>query len=77
MSRPELSGWLTLVIRCISALGLGYEILIDHLQNPTALVVFGGLAGLPDILGYRATVKQEVQREVERDRDTERKREEG
>lgn len=67
MSPPELSGWLTLLIRAVAAIGLAYETFIDHLKNPTALVVFGGLAGLPDVLGYRASVKQEVKRDVERE----------
>jgi hypothetical protein len=69
----KLSGWLTLLIRAIAAIGLLYEIVIDHLRNPTALVVFGGLGGLPDVLGYRMAVKREVEREVERERDEERK----
>jgi hypothetical protein len=63
----ELSGWLTLLIRTIAAGGLVFETLVDKLRNPTALVVFGGLAGLPDVLGYRAAVKREIEREVERD----------
>lgn len=33
--------------------GLIYEVLVDHLRNPTALVVFGGIAGVPEVLGYR------------------------
>ena len=61
--RSELSAWLTLAVRVIAAGGLGYEILVDHLRNPTALVVFGGLAGLPDVLNYRASVKREVERD--------------
>lgn len=71
--KRELSGWLTLVIRALAALGLAYETLIDHLRNPTALVVFGGLAGLPDVLGYRATVKKELQRDIKREVDREQK----
>jgi hypothetical protein len=58
-----LSGWLALLIRLVATAGLIYEIAIDQLKNPTALVVFGGLAGLPDVLGFRASVKQEVERE--------------
>jgi hypothetical protein len=67
--QSALSGWLTLVIRAIAAGGLVFETLVDHLRNPTALVVFGGLAGLPDVLGYRTAVKREVEREVERERE--------
>jgi hypothetical protein len=62
-----LSGWLALLIRLIAAFGLLWEIVGDRLRNPTALVVFGGLAGLPDVLGYRATVKQEVEREQDKE----------
>lgn len=63
--RGELTAWLRLVTRAIAAGGLIYEILVDHLRNPTALVVFGGLAGLPDVLGYREHVKAEVERETQ------------
>lgn len=59
----ELSSWLGLLTRAVGLGGLVYEILADHLQNPTALVVFGGLAGVPDVLGYRASVRQEIERE--------------
>lgn len=59
----ELSSWLALITRAVATGGLIYEIAIDQLRNPTALVVFGGLAGLPDVLNYRQTVKQEVERE--------------
>lgn len=61
--RVAASFWLAWVTRAIAAVGLVYEIAFDRLQNPTALVVFGGLAGLPDVLGYRATVRQEIERE--------------
>jgi hypothetical protein len=56
-----LSSWIALLTRVVAIGGLVYEILVDHLKNPTALVVFGGLAGAPDVLGYRASVKQEVE----------------
>lgn len=59
----SLSGWLALLTRFVGIGGLIYEIVVDHLRNPTALVVFGGLSGLPDVLGYRSSVKQEVERE--------------
>jgi hypothetical protein len=62
-----LSGWLALLTRAVGVVGLLYEILVDKLRNPTALVVFGGLSGLPDVLGYRASVKQEVEREKDRE----------
>lgn len=67
--RRALSEWLALAIRAVATGGLIYETLIDHLRNPTALVVFGGLAGLPDVLGYRSSVKQEVEREVEHEKE--------
>jgi hypothetical protein len=61
-----LAGWLALLTRTVAVGGLVFEIAVDRLSNPTALVVFGGLAGLPDVLGYRATVKQEVEREQDK-----------
>lgn len=63
--QQEMSAWLKLIIRAIAALGLAWEIIGDGLKNPTALIVFGGLAGLPDVINYRAQVKQEIEREEE------------
>jgi hypothetical protein len=63
--RDAATFWLNWAIRLIAAGGLLFEILLDHLKNPTALVVFGGLAGLPDVLNYRTHVKREVERERE------------
>lgn len=62
-----LDQWLTLIIRVVAVAGLLYEILADHLHNPTAIVVFGGLAGLPDVLSYRSTVRAEIKREEEQE----------
>ncbi len=59
----SLSRWLALLTRLVATGGLVYEILVDHLANPTALVVFGGLVGLPDVLGYRSAVRQQIERE--------------
>lgn len=60
--------WLKQIMRFgIGGGGLVYEVLIDKLRNPTALVIFGGLAGLPDVIGYRAEVKKQVKAEQEKD----------
>ncbi len=52
------SVWLNLLTRLVAIGGLIYEVLADKLRNPTALVVFGGLAGMPDILNYREREKE-------------------
>lgn len=62
----KLTEWTNVLTRVIAAGGLIYEILVDHLKNPTALVVFGGLAGLPDVLGYRAKIKEEIEKETKK-----------
>lgn len=51
--------------------GLIWEILVDRLTHPEALVVFGGLAGIPDVLGYRAVIKREAEREARETRSVE------
>ena len=65
ISRRNLEEWISTTIRVVGILGLGYEVLVDHLKTPTALVVFGGLAGLPDVLGYRQSVREQVEKEEE------------
>lgn len=55
--------WIARAVILVGLVGLLYEIVFDHLQNPTALVVFGGLAGAPGIVGYHAAVRQQVERE--------------
>jgi hypothetical protein len=70
--RDAASFWLSWATRLIAATGLSFETFIDHLRNPTALVVFGGLAGLPDVLGYRAQLKGEVEREEQHNRESRR-----
>lgn len=47
--RQSIDNWTLTVSRLMGLAGLGYELVLDHLQNPTALVVFGGLAGLREI----------------------------
>lgn len=58
-----LNVWLAFLTRILGFIGLVYELFVDKLHNPTALVVFGGLLGLPDVLGYRASVKKELEEE--------------
>lgn len=57
-TKLNLSWWLTFITRVAAVLGLVYETLVDRLHNPTALVVFGGLAGLPDVLGAVRTARE-------------------
>lgn len=45
--------------------GLIYEVLVDHLKNPTALVVFGGIAGVPEVLGYRRDARRREREDSE------------
>ena len=40
------------MVRVVGILGLLYEIFLDRLANPTALVVFSGLAEGPDLFSY-------------------------
>ena len=56
--------WIAQVVRLIGILGLLVEIFVDHLKNPTALVVFGGLAEGPDLFGYWARMRMAPQRSV-------------
>lgn len=56
-----VSGWLALATRAVATGGLIYEVLVDKLRNPTALVVFGGLAGMPDVLNYRERERDRAQ----------------
>lgn len=60
-----LDSWVPTISRYIGIAGLVYELALDHLRNPTALVVFGGLTGLPDVLGYHQQVKAQAKREAE------------
>lgn len=68
-----LQRWARFVTRYLIGVGgLIYETLIDHLHNPTALVVFGGLIGLPDVIGYRQMVKTQARAELEDELERER-----
>lgn len=62
---PTLNSVLSLAIRAIGAIGLVAEIFVDHFRNPTAIVVFGGIAGAPDVLGYAAATREALRREHE------------
>lgn len=46
------------LVRWIGILGLLYEIFLDHVRNPTALVVFGGLSEGPALLRYWSASRQ-------------------
>ena len=65
IKRKTLEEWLGTATRFLGILGLIYEVLVDHLKTPTALVVFGGLAGSPDVLAYWLSVRSQVGREIE------------
>jgi hypothetical protein len=52
-----------LVFKVIAAVGLLYEIFPDHLRNPTALVVFGGLAGGVEVFGYASERRAQLRRQ--------------
>lgn len=62
---PVLNRLLSTICRIIGAVGLVYEIFLDHLREPTALVVFGGLAGLPDVLGIGSSRREKLHQERE------------
>lgn len=61
-----LSSWLALLTRVLGFAGCAYELFGDKLRNPTALVVFGGLAGLSDVFGYRIAAKKESEADSEK-----------
>ena len=65
ISRRTVEEWISSVTRIVGIIGILYEIFVNHLENPTAIVVLGGLAGLPDVLGYRRSIKQQVDEEIE------------
>lgn len=56
--RRSIDGWLGTLSQIMGLIGLAYELAIDKLRNPTALMVFGGLAGLPDIWKWTSTVRR-------------------
>jgi hypothetical protein len=53
------------MVRGIAATGMLIEIFPDHLKNPTALVVFGGIAGGELVIGSARQAKLQMQREEE------------
>lgn len=65
ISRRTLEEWISTTTRIVGIIGILYEIFAKHLENPTAIIVLGGLAGLPDVLGYRHSIKQQVEEEIE------------
>lgn len=68
LMRLELAGWMEIAVRGIAITGLIYEIAFDKLRNATAIVAFAGLAGLPDVLNYRTHVRQELERERDKEK---------
>lgn len=62
---PEgLRLWLDLILKyVVGGGGCIYEALVDKLQHPTALVVFGGIAGLTNVLEYHIATRQELKNE--------------
>jgi|HubBroStandDraft_5_1064220.scaffolds.fasta_scaffold1361612_1 hypothetical protein len=64
ISRRTLEEWISTFVRIVGIIGVLYEIFARNLENPTAIIVLGGLAGLPDVLGYRQSIKQQVEKEV-------------
>lgn len=62
-----LDGWISLLVRIMGIVGLVYETFVDQLRNPTALLVFGGLATAKDVLQYRQIIKRQDLRDVEND----------
>lgn len=55
--------WLSTLSRLVGILGLIYEATVDGFRHPEALGIFGGLAGLPDVLGLTASLRRQRQRE--------------
>jgi hypothetical protein len=66
ISRRTIEEWISTISRILGVVGLIYELFINNLNNPTAIVVFGGLAGLPDALGYRQSIRQQEERKAEK-----------
>ena len=59
--------WAATIVRYLGMVGLLLEVFVDHWQHPEALVIFGGLVGLRDVMGYRAAIRREVEDEVRRE----------
>lgn len=61
-SRPEqrLLWWLQMLLRfAVGGGGLVWELLVDRLRNPVALLVFGTLATSTDVFGFaRQLIRQ-------------------
>lgn len=69
-TQEGLQWWARFTLRyLIGGGGLVWCVAVDKLKNPTALVIFGGIAGIPDVLGYRAAVKAQAE-EAQRERDS-------
>jgi hypothetical protein len=54
-----VNAWLSSLSRAVGIAGLIYEIVVDRFRHPEALGIFGGLAGLPDVLGLTASLRQQ------------------
>lgn len=66
----SVNAWLSTLSRAVGIAGLVYEVVVDRFRHPEALGIFGGLAGLPDVLGLTASLRRE-----RRDQDEDRARE--
>jgi hypothetical protein len=49
--RDQVNAWLSTITRVVGIGAVVWEVLVDRLKHPEALVIFGTLAGAPDILG--------------------------
>lgn len=49
--RDQVNAWLSTLARAVGIAAVVYEVIGDKFKHPEALVIFGALAGAPDILG--------------------------
>jgi hypothetical protein len=68
----SVNAWLSTLSRMVGIAGLIYEVVVDRFRHPEALGIFGGLAGLPDVLGLTASLRR--QRREQDDEEDERQR---
>lgn len=61
--RKEINLWILTGVRVVGIIGLLYELFIDQLRNPTALVVFGGLAVTPEAWELHRAIRSKAPEE--------------
>jgi len=66
ISKKQREETFGVINRIIGYLGLIYEVVVDKLRTPTALIIFGGLAGLPDVLGFRQSMRVQIEQEIDK-----------